>query len=239
MEAIRVLIVEDKMLIAEDIAETLKSAGMISLGMCATGEEAIELTKAETPDLIIMDIQLAGAMDGISTAHAIMQTQHVSIIYLTEYTDQNIVNRAKKTYPANFLTKPFSPDELIRAVDLAVNNANRVSIAKDKNQNTHNLFVRTDNQIYVKVPLSSIIYLKADRAYCTLVTDEKEYILSNSLGHYHEQLNKDFIRVHRSYVVNINRITGLDGNVIKLGKHNVSTTKDYREELTRFVKILK
>lgn len=239
MEDIRVLIVEDKMLIAEDIAETLKSAGMISLGTCATGEEAIELAKAETPDLIIMDIQLAGAMDGISTAHAIMQTQHVSVIYLTEYSDQNIVNRAKKTYPANFLTKPFSPEELIRAVDLAINNANRVSIAKDKNQNTHNLFVRTDNQIYVKVPLSSIIYLKADRAYCRLVTDEKEYILSNSLGHYHEQLNKDFIRVHRSYVVNINRITGLNGNVIKLGKHNVSTTKDYREELTRFVKILK
>jgi DNA-binding LytR/AlgR family response regulator len=239
MDAIRVLIVEDKVLIAEDIAATLTSAGMISVGMCATGEEAIQLAKDEIPDIIIMDIQLAGAMDGISTAQAIMQAQNTCVIYLTEYTDRNTIDRAKRTYPANFLSKPFSPEELIRAVDLAVNNANRVNISRDKNQNTQNLFVRTDNQIYVKVPLISIIYLKAGRAYCTLVTDEREYILSNSLGHYHEQLNKDFIRVHRSYVVNLNRITGLDGNVVKLGKHNVSTTKDYREELTRFVKILK
>jgi DNA-binding LytR/AlgR family response regulator len=239
MQAIRVLIVEDKMLISEDISSVLTTAGMTVVGMCTTGEEAIEISKREVPDIIIMDIQLAGALDGVSAAHAITQSQAAAIIYLSEYTDKNIVDRAKRTYPANFLTKPFTPDELVRAVDIAVNNANRENAAKDKHHVSGNLFVRTDNQAYVKVPLNSIAYLKAGRAYCSLVTDDKVYILSNSLRHYHEQLDKDFIRVHRSYVVNINRITAMEGNVIKLGKHEVMTTKDYRDELTRFVKILK
>lgn len=226
-------------MIAEDIAATVRGAGMTVVAMCDTGEEAIAIAKRERPDIIIMDIQLAGAMDGVSSAQMILQSQGCSIIYLTEYTNPAVVERAKTTYPANFLTKPFRPEELVRAIDIAVNNANHDRRESEKTKAVDSLFVRTANQKYVKVPTHSIVYLKADRAYCVIVTDQEEFVLSNSLSHYHGQLDGRFVRVHRSFVVNIQRITALDGNMIKLGNFEVTMTKEYRDDLVRLVNILK
>jgi DNA-binding LytR/AlgR family response regulator len=239
MASIKVLIVEDKVLIAEDIAASLKRRGIESAGICATGEEAIEVARTTHPDLIIMDVQLAGAIDGISAAQVILQNRLVPIIYLTEHTDDQTVERAKKTYPANYLAKPFTPDALIRAVELAINNAGKSAGSVNKSIVNDALFLRTDNQLYVKIKLDRIVYLEAGRSYCKIVTDDGEFMMSNSMGHYHDQLNDDFIRVHRSYVINVKRLTSLDGNVIHLDKWQVKTSKEFRESLTKVLNIVK
>src|SRR5688572_4469572 len=113
MENIRVLVVEDKLMIAEHIASMLKKNSMDVIGMCASGEEAIEMSREKNPDLILMDIELSGAIDGISAAQIIHQDQAIPIIYLSDYTDNKTIDRAKKTIPANFLAKPFHEPDLI------------------------------------------------------------------------------------------------------------------------------
>jgi DNA-binding LytR/AlgR family response regulator len=240
MENIRVLIVEDKLLIAEAIASTLKKHSLDIAGMCDTGEEAIELVKQTSPDLILMDIELAGALDGISTTKMIQNDHQIPVIYLSDFTDQKTVDRAKKTLPANYIAKPFQEADLVRAIDIAFNNANTSATSPVNPLLKKHVFLRTDNQVYIKLAYSEILYLEAERAYCTLATADKKYVLSNSMNHVHEQLDhEDFIKIHRSYVVNAGQITAIDGNVIEMGKEKIQMSDGFREDLIGRLKFLK
>jgi DNA-binding NarL/FixJ family response regulator len=175
MEKIKVLIVEDKLLIAEDIAARLQKHSMEVVAVCNSGEEAIEMTKRKNPDLILMDIELAGAMDGISAAHSILLHHSVPVIYLSDYTDNKTLERAKKTQPANYLTKPFNEADLIRAIDLAFNNARHIPSAGSRLSKS--IFLRTESQVYIKLDLQEILYLEADRSYCKVITITRTYII--------------------------------------------------------------
>ena len=238
MDNIKVLIVEDKLMIAEDIALRLKKHSLDVVDMCTAGEEAIEIVKIRKPDLILMDIHLSGALDGISTAQMILQQRQIPIIYLSDYADEKTLERAKKTKPANYLTKPFNELDLIRAIDIAFSNAQQAITGR--NQIADHVFLRTDNQVYVKIAFNDILYLEAGRAYCKVITTKKVYNFSTSMNHIFEQLNhEDLVRVHRSFIVNIGQIVSLEGNVIKFGNHEVQMSREYREELMNLIRVVK
>ena len=238
MEKIKVLIVEDKLLIAEDIAARLEKHSMEVVAVCSNGEEAIEMTNRKNPDLILMDIELAGAMDGISAAHSILRHHSVPVIYLSDYTDNKTLERAKKTQPANYLTKPFNEADLIRAIDLAFNNARHIPSAGSRLSKP--IFLRTESQVYIKLDLQEILYLEADRSYCKVITTTRTFTLSTSMNNVYEQLNhEDFIKVHRSYIVNVNRVTSLDGNSVKIGETEIQMSKEYRDGLMGLLKIIR
>lgn len=238
MENIRVLVVEDKLMIAEHIASMLKKNSMDVIGVCVSGEEAIETSRTKNPDLILMDIELSGAIDGISAAQIIHQDQEVPIIYLSDYTDNKTIDRAKKTIPANFLAKPFHGPDLIRAIEIAFSNSKQSGEGKVRPK--EHVFLRTTSQVFVKVALRDILYLEANRAYCKLVTVDKVYDFSSSMNHVNEQLNyQELVKVHRSYIVNVSRITSLDGNIIKMGSREVQMSKEYRDNLMSILKIIK
>jgi DNA-binding LytR/AlgR family response regulator len=238
MEKIKVLIVEDKLLIAEDIRQRLEKHSLEVVDICSSGEEAIEKAKSKNPDLILMDIELSGAMDGISAAQIISQQLATPVIYLSDYTDDKTLARAKKTQPANYLTKPFNEADLIRAIDLAFSNAQHVPLAG--NRLTRPVFVRTESQVYSKLDLREILYLEADRSYCKVITNTRTFTLSTSMNNVYEQLNhEDFVKVHRSYIVNVSRITSLDGNGIKIGEIEIQMSKEYRDNLMKLLKIIR
>lgn len=239
---IKVLIVEDKRIVAEDISDRLKKHGMDVVGICSSGATAIETAKKINPDLVLMDIHLDGPMDGITAALSILDHRRVPIIYLTDFTDEQTVERAKATRPANYISKPFKETDLIRAIDLAFSNA-REDELNDQNHNLHlpdMIFVRTDSQQYVKIALQDILFLEADRAYCKIVTGTTTYVLSTSMNHIHDQIgNPYFIRVHRSYIINVNRVEELHGNALRLGGKEVNVGGEYRENLMKYMKIVK
>jgi DNA-binding LytR/AlgR family response regulator len=238
MERIKVLIVEDLQMIADDIAFRLTKNELEVVGICRSGEEAIDMVQKKKPDLILMDIALAGEMDGITTAERIHQQQFIPIIYLSDYTDVRTIDRAKKTLPANYLAKPFNEPDLIRAIDIAFANARHAPAAQNRSKD--HVFLRTSNQVFVKLPVADILYLEADRAYCNVMTTTKNYTLSTSMNHVFEQFDhEDFIKVHRSYVVNIKKITALDGNVIHFDEREVTMSKEYRDDVIRLLKIIR
>lgn len=230
MESINVLIVEDKAIIAESISAMLKKHSFHVAGIFDTGEEALDYVKSHVPDLIIMDIQLAGALDGVSTAKMIRDIHDIPVIYLTDFADQATVDRAKLTRPATYLTKPFQEAELIRALDIAFYNANHPEKQIQKKAPSRFILLATENQSYIKLSTDSILFLKADRAYCSMVTENGTYTMTKSMNHIHEQLPGDnFIKVHRSYVVNVDKVTRLEGNVVHIGKHQVQMSQEYKE----------
>ncbi len=114
-----ILIVEDEAIIAEDIRFSLEDAGYQVRSVFAAGEDAVEWMKNNEVDLVLMDIMLAGKIDGIETAARIRSLIDVPVIYLTSYTNEQVLNRAKITSPSGYIIKPFKNRELFATIEMA------------------------------------------------------------------------------------------------------------------------
>ncbi len=106
MGKLTILIVEDEILVGLMLKTQLNQAGYLVCGVVASGEEAIELAQKENPDVVLMDIRLRGAMDGIEAAGRISAFSSARIIFTTGYQDPELKERAMKLNPAAFLRKP-------------------------------------------------------------------------------------------------------------------------------------
>ena len=122
MANVRIIVVEDEIIVAQDIAARLEHAGYEIVAIVDMGEEAVQTLRATPADLVLLDINLLGTMDGIATAQAIASEFAVPIIYLTSLSDSATVERAKATKPAAYMLKPFNDRELQIAIDMAVAN---------------------------------------------------------------------------------------------------------------------
>ena len=120
MDATRVLIVEDELLVAEDIKGTLSRNGKYKIEIVTDGNEAIDLAKRYNPELIMMDIRLRDKPDGIETSLKIKEICRPSIVFVTAYADPQTVNRALNVEPHGFIVKPFTDKEIFATVEVAL-----------------------------------------------------------------------------------------------------------------------
>jgi len=118
----RIFIVEDDEIISNLITTMLERKGYSVVGRVGSGEEAIRLAAELEPDLVIMDINLSGQLDGIATARYIFQLFHYPIIFLTGLYDESLLERAKGAQPLGYILKPFTDKELGSNVELALYN---------------------------------------------------------------------------------------------------------------------
>ena len=125
--AYSVLIVEDEMIIAMEIAAIIKKMGHAVVGTAMNGEDAISLSELRNPDIVLMDIFLKGMMDGITAAEIIYQTYAIPVIYLTANSDVNTLERAMKTKPFGYLTKPVNASDLQTAIEDAIRKSRLLS----------------------------------------------------------------------------------------------------------------
>ena len=232
---LKILIVEDEMLIAANIAMQLESIGYEIIGIIPRGQEAINTVKSDKPDLVLMDINLKGEMDGIETATLMQVDGHIPIIYLTANTDDISFNRAKATNPYAFLSKPFKKLDLKHAIDLA---SDRILAEKSELKNEPDKFVLNDrifvrhNDIMLKIIIEDIYYLEADRNYCQVFTKNSTYLLVNTLKNMEDKLPTDaFQRIHRSYIVNIKHINEVAQNHITVQDKILPLSKELRKDL--------
>ena len=122
MSHTKILVVEDERIVAEDIKMCLEDAGYEVCGIAKRGDEAIALAVEHQPDLALLDIVLRGEKDGIDVATAI-KSHGIPFIFLTAYSQQGVVERAKETEPMGYLIKPFEQASLLSAVDIAIHKA--------------------------------------------------------------------------------------------------------------------
>ena len=116
----RILIVEDEAILAEDMGISLKNIGYVVEDKASTGAEAVRLAQELRPDLILMDIKLRGHIDGMEAADRIRANLDIPVIYLTGYSERDVLERAKKTQPYGYLGKPISLSELRSTIDTAL-----------------------------------------------------------------------------------------------------------------------
>ena len=252
MKPARILIVEDKAIIAEHLAATLEHAGYTVTGKISSGEEAIRQVESEAPDLILMDIHLAGKLDGIQTTEQINRRHAVPVIYLTDFHDKSTIDRAKSTRPAAYLLKPFKEQDLLVAIEIAFHNASSgkeaVPGADGHARVTETLFPLRDrffikdNDILVRVDIDDMLWVKADRSYFEIKTSRKVFKLVGNLNQFNKKFSHPMLmRVHRSYIVNVDKITGIRGNMLLVGEGinaEIPTSESYREEVHRRLQML-
>ncbi|MEG4633710.1 EAL domain-containing protein [Microcoleus sp. AR_TQ3_B6] len=116
----KILIVEDESIIAEDISDSLISLGYRISGMVYSGEEAIEAAAKCRPDLVLMDVNLQGEIDGITAAAEIRSRFQIPVVYLTAYADENTLRRVNATKPFGYIVKPFEEKNLHTTIQLAL-----------------------------------------------------------------------------------------------------------------------
>lgn len=238
---LKILIVEDEMLIAANIAMQLESLGYEIMAIIPRGQEAVNAVKSERPDLVLMDINLKGEMDGIETVTLMQLDGQIPIIYLTANTDEISFKRAKATNPYAFLSKPFKKFDLKNAIELA---SDRILAEKSELKHENNKLILEDrifvkqNDIMCKILIQDILYLEADRNYCQVYTKEKNYLLINTLKNMEDKLPNIFQRVHRSYIVNLNQVNEFNHNHLTVGNKILPLSKELRTELMNRLKLV-
>ena len=120
MSAVRIMVVEDEQIIALNIATKLQEMGYEVPAMLATGEDAVREATELHPDLVLMDINLAGQMDGVEAAAHIREELRIPVIYLSAFSDNATMERAKATEPFAYLLKPFKDRELQNSIEIGL-----------------------------------------------------------------------------------------------------------------------
>jgi DNA-binding response OmpR family regulator len=120
MGKVKIMVVEDNRIVAEDVKNNLVEMGYAVSAIATSGLKALEAAKRDRPDIAIMDIRLGRGMNGIDTAVQLREKYQIPIIYLTAHTDEDTLSRAKVTEPYAYLVKPFDVVELKSAVEIAI-----------------------------------------------------------------------------------------------------------------------
>ena len=244
----KILMVEDDMIIAADISMQLTKLGYEVSGINTRAEDALKTLETTRPDIILMDIMLSGDMNGIDAAKIILAEFQIPVIFLTSNSDDATFKEALTAKPYAFISKPFQKEDLERGIKITLQRieADKAEAAEESNDSDHystmndRMFIRHKNQL-IKVGFDEILFAEADRNYCKIYTSERDYLISVPLGSIETQFPpKSFMRVHRSFVVNLKKIDALNENheYLVISKHTVPVSRRLREDVVQRLKIV-
>ncbi len=244
---IKILVVEDEMIIAAKISMQLTSLGYEVTGILPRGEEALAHMEENKPDIVLLDINLKGKIDGIEMAALMQQRNNIPIIYLTANSDEATFNRAKPTRPYAFISKPFKQLDLQRAIELTISrmaandNTTQIDIKTGDEQPfilSDRIFVRHREKM-IKIMVADILYMEADRNYSRIFTQHKEYLLSVTLKTIEEKLSMQlFMRIHRSYIINISHVDEVAEGHLIIAQKPIPIGAGMKEQLMQRIKTL-
>jgi len=244
---IKILVVEDEMIIGAKISMQLTSLGYEVTGILPRGEEAIIHVEENRPDIVLLDINLKGKLNGIETALQIQKLADIPIIYLTANSDEATFNKAKASRPYAFISKPYKQLDLQRAIELTICRMaeNETGPHADESSDDERPFILSDRifvrhrEKMIKIIVAEILYIEADRNYCRIFTRNKEYLLSITLKTIEEKLpGRIFLRTHRSYMINLAHVDEVaEGHVI-IAQKAIPLSTGLREQLLQRIQTL-
>ena len=241
-DAVRILIVEDDMIIAANLSLQLSLLEYEVTGIESRGEEAVAHALDNTPDIILMDINLKGKLNGIETVSAIQATIDIPVIYLTANSDEATFAKAKETHPRAFITKPFNKLNLQRTIALVVEQQKKslaqTSAAPELQVLSDRIFIRHNGKLE-KLLLEDILYIEAERNYCRIRTGTATHLLASTLKTMEEKLPPSlFARVHRSYMVSLSKLDVIADGHLEIGRKVIPLSKSYKEFLMHRIRTI-
>ena len=251
MQKNNILVVEDEAIVSKDIQQSLKKLGYNIVGASSTGEKAIELAEEHKPDLVLMDIMLKGDMSGIEAAEKIKASLNIPVIYLTAYADENTLSKAKVTEPYGYIIKPFKEIDLHTSIEMALYKHSKerevikerdflYSLVENKDAADGVIFVKSNSRL-VKVKTSAILFVEALKDYVVINIADAKYTIHSTMKDIEKKLpQKEFQRVHRSFIVRIDKILAIEqpNIVIEGGKKMIPIGGSYKDELIKRINLI-
>ncbi len=228
MKKVKIVVVEDELIFAEELVDFLKETGYEVFGPAISYTEGLQLIKEVQPDLLLTDIQLSGSKTGIDLVETVRKETNLAVIFLTSFSDKETIQKARLNRPDAFLVKPYNQGELYAAIEIAID-----KVEKDSNESF--IYVKAKD-CYEKLDLKEIIYAQSDHVYIDLFTATKKYVIRQSLNEFIEKNQGYFIRVHRSFCVNKNQIKGYTSDKIIVGDFHVPVGKNFLAAVQTFIK---
>lgn len=235
-QKLKILIVEDDLLFAIETESQLKSMGYEVLGTADNSGSALEFIYSDTPDAILMDIDIKGKLSGTQIGEQIKHL-NIPILYLTSFDDDTHFAEAQKSNIVGYLVKPVRPYNLKTALALALEK----TLKKEPEQKSDSFvysefFFLKKKEVYQKVPVDSISYIQAGGNYSEIFSKNGEkFIIRSTLNNLEKELSKNsFIRTHRKYIVGIDQIRSIDFTTNKLhlsDQLQIPFSRGKREEL--------
>ncbi len=233
-----ILIVEDEPLYASHLEILVEDLGHTILGCVEDADAALLLARETMPDLVLMDINIPGAYDGIETAERIQQLGTCQVIFITAEKDDRTFQRASRLGPVNFLLKPFDDLQVSRAIQLASGSIKKqeVPVTEQSLSDEENLYVKTGKKLR-KIPVAQITSVNADGRYCEIHTITNRYLIRMTLQDLQERLpDERFIRTHRGHLVNEDFVESIDlqdSEIVLSGGRRIPLAKREREAFLR------
>ncbi|MCE7996907.1 MAG: response regulator transcription factor [Roseivirga sp.] len=240
MQKVKVLIVEDETMVANDLRYQLSSLGYEVCAVAKSGEEALRNCEIHQPDLVLMDIKIHGELDGIDTAIKVANSYGIPIIYLSDLKDPATLERAKKSRSFSFLSKPVTEFTLLSSIEFAIKNHLLLShqAAESFDGLKDYVFIREGNA-HTKMPIDSILWLKAAGAYCEIQTPGKIYVQSKNMREVSEYFNPSlFVKAHKSYIVNVTKIDSYEGTEIMINGTKIPIGKTFLQDFKKRLKLI-
>jgi len=245
MSKTNILIVEDESIVAKDIQHSLKKLGYNVTNICNSGEDAIKEAANNKPDLVLMDIMLKGDMSGIDAAGQIRETLSIPVIFLTAYADEATLSKAKVTEPYGYIIKPFKEIDLHTSIEMAIYKHEKESdVRKERdflfslveNKDSKDILFVKSNSRLVKVNTSDIFFIEALKDYVVINTNNARYTIHSTMKDIEKKLpHSDFVRVHRSFIVRIDKIIAIEqpNLILEEDKKLIPIGGSYKDELNK------
>ena len=242
MSKLKVFIVEDEPLYADQLEILVKEAGFWHIGGADNAGEALEMIQSVKPDFILMDINIKGDIDGIELTDRINALdQEIFIIYVTSYQDERTFSRASKTAPVAYLSKPVDEKELLRTLELLVNRISDLPQSEAKGSISNKSFFLKSNHRLEKVRLDDIRYIEIQNRTCIIDTKPKQYSVRRALHELEGKFPVGLLtRVHRSFLVNMAFMDSFDTlrNRIIISDQEIPVSKAYKAEVLGALEML-
>lgn len=231
----KIIIVEDEALIADHIASILENANYEVIGIFDEAQSLFTFLEEQVPDLLILDINLNGDLDGVDIAYEINSKHEIPIIFLTSNTDKRTIERVKRTMPVSFIAKPYTADGLVSNVDIALHKSKELLQNKLKTNSRVEddaIFVKDKNEL-VKIMYDNIAYVQAMDNYAIIVvTTGKKYVVPHTLKKLEEDLlPHNFIKTHRSYLVNYRHISSILPKAVKINDIEIPLSEGHKPDV--------
>lgn len=251
MLKINVLVVEDESIVSKDIQNSLIKLGYSVAGAAATGEKALDLIQSERPDVILMDIMLKGDLNGVEVAKIVKNDFKIPVIFLTAYADEATLNKAKLAEPYGYIIKPFKEIDLQTTIQMAIYKHQKEQEAEKerdklyslKNEKEHNdgfIFVKSNSKL-IKLNTKDIFFIEALKDYVVINTAETRYTIHSTMKEIEQKMGAtEFIRVHRSFIVRLDKIVAIEYPNLHLenNKKLIPIGGSYREDLNNRIKLV-
>ena len=248
MSKIQILIIEDELFEAQKIKLTLEKNNFEVVGIATNLEEALGLYYSKDVDIVIIDVFLNNEPEGITFAETIIKNKKTlkPFLFLTSATSRSIFETAKLTNPYSYLLKPFNELELKYALELALEKftGDTNVFVKDEFPSVYfnkSFFIKKNNTL-IKVLVDNIQYVAVEGRYSNIITLNGSFIVQLSLNQLLKEIpSPDFIRVHRNYIINLNKIEKvflLDNLILLEDDIKVTISRQYKQEFVNRYQIL-